>query len=243
MMREVEVMLDQPAVGENLSDHPATQPCGRRRTRRACCSRWSPRPCRSTKPRRRACSPPTSPRRVALPRGRWRARARHPVPLRARAHRRRGHARPRSPRRVGVGLPADRESRGTVRLASKDPTAKPLVHNDFYAEGDDMQRMIAGHRRRWRSRQPAMAPTAPSPSTPRRRHPEDLRAHVARTTFAIYHPVGTCRMGSDGAAVVDEELRVNGVESLRVVDASVMPAVPRGNTNARRSRWPSGPPT
>ena len=61
---------------------------------------------------------------------------------------------------------------------------------------------------------------------------EDLRAHVARTTFAIYHPVGTCRMGSDAAAVVDEQLRVNGVESLRVVDASVMPAVPRGNTNA-----------
>ena len=61
---------------------------------------------------------------------------------------------------------------------------------------------------------------------------EDMRAHVARTTFAIYHPVGTCRMGADAAAVVDPELRVNGIEGLRVVDASVMPAVPRGNTNA-----------
>ena len=61
---------------------------------------------------------------------------------------------------------------------------------------------------------------------------EDLRAHVAKTTFAIYHPVGTCRMGSDPGAVVDPELRVNGIEGLRVVDASVMPTVPRGNTNA-----------
>ena len=61
---------------------------------------------------------------------------------------------------------------------------------------------------------------------------EALRAHVARTTFAIYHPVGTCRMGEDAGAVVDEQLRVNGLEGLRVVDASVMPVVPRGNTNA-----------
>ena len=61
---------------------------------------------------------------------------------------------------------------------------------------------------------------------------EALRAHVARTTFAIYHPVGTCRMGEDAAAVVDAELRVNGLEGLRVIDASVMPVVPRGNTNA-----------
>jgi len=57
---------------------------------------------------------------------------------------------------------------------------------------------------------------------------EALRAHARRTTFAIYHPVGTCAMGS----VVDEQLRVNGLERLRVVDASVMPVVPRGNTNA-----------
>ena len=57
---------------------------------------------------------------------------------------------------------------------------------------------------------------------------DDLRAHVARTTFPIYHPVGTCAIGS----VVDAELRVEGLEGIRVVDASVMPAVPRGNTNA-----------
>jgi choline dehydrogenase len=59
-----------------------------------------------------------------------------------------------------------------------------------------------------------------------------LRAHVARTTFSVYHPVGTCRMGADEDAVVDEQLLVRGVRDLRVVDASVMPVVPRGNTNA-----------
>ena len=59
-----------------------------------------------------------------------------------------------------------------------------------------------------------------------------MRAHIARTTFAIYHPVGTCRMGEDADAVLDAQLCVNGVEGLRVVDASVMPTVPRGNTNA-----------
>jgi choline dehydrogenase len=57
---------------------------------------------------------------------------------------------------------------------------------------------------------------------------EDVRTHVARTTFPIYHPVGTCAIGS----VVDADLRVEGLEALRVVDASVMPTVPRGNTNA-----------
>src|SRR3954447_22371007 len=60
----------------------------------------------------------------------------------------------------------------------------------------------------------------------------DIEAHVRATAQTIYHPVGTCRMGSDDGAVVDPELRVRGVEALRVVDASVMPSVPRGTTNA-----------
>ncbi len=81
--------------------------------------------------------------------------------------------------------------------------------------------------------QEALRPYCAEPyNVPRGDSDEDLRAHVAATTFAIYHPVGTCRMGADAAAVVDPELRVNGIEALRVVDASVMPAVPRGNTNA-----------
>jgi len=71
---------------------------------------------------------------------------------------------------------------------------------------------------------PIMAPAGDSD--------EEVLTHVRQTMQSIYHPVGTCRMGHDELAVVDPELRVRGVEGLRVVDASVMPAVPRGNTNA-----------
>jgi choline dehydrogenase len=61
---------------------------------------------------------------------------------------------------------------------------------------------------------------------------EDIMEHIRRTAQTLYHPVGTCAMGGSEDSVVDTELRVRGVEGLRVVDASVMPSVPRGNTNA-----------
>jgi choline dehydrogenase len=81
--------------------------------------------------------------------------------------------------------------------------------------------------------QAALRPYCAEPfNTPDGDTEDAMRAHVARTTFAVYHPVGTCRMGDDADAVLDPQLRVNGLESLRVVDASVMPVVPRGNTNA-----------
>jgi choline dehydrogenase len=121
-------------------------------------------------------------------------------------------------------------SRGSVRLASKDPTAKPIVRDDFYSDEADMPRMVAALRLLEEiCGQPPMRPyCAQAYTTPAGDSDEDLRAHVAATTFPIYHPVGTCALGS----VVDPELRVEGIESLRVVDASVMPVVPRGNTNA-----------
>jgi len=125
-------------------------------------------------------------------------------------------------------------SRGNVRLASKDPSAKPIVHHAFYTEGDDMQRMIDGMRLTHEiCAQPALAPYCVEPRIGAAGDSDEaMRDLIARTTYSVYHPVGTCRMGEDAEAVVDAELRVNGLEGLRVIDASVMPVVPRGNTNA-----------
>jgi choline dehydrogenase len=126
------------------------------------------------------------------------------------------------------------QSRGSVTLASNDPTAKPIVHNSFYSTPDDLQRMIAANRLALEiCAQPAIKPYCAEPFTaPDGATDDALRDHIARTTYSVYHPVGTCRMGRDQDAVVDDHLRVNGLEGLRVVDASVMPVVPRGNTNA-----------
>ena len=126
------------------------------------------------------------------------------------------------------------DSRGIVAPLSPDPTAKPYILHNYYAEESDMARMMQGMRVAMEiSRQPALALYTTRPYyTPASDSEEDLRAHIRQQTFTLYHPVGTCRMGSDAEAVVDTELRVNGVEGLRVVDASVMPTVPRGNTNA-----------
>jgi choline dehydrogenase len=121
-------------------------------------------------------------------------------------------------------------SRGTVRLYSNDPTSKPIVRNDFYSAEEDMARMVAAVRLVEEiCAQPAMRPYCVEPFTAAAGDSDaDLRDHVARTTFPIYHPVGTCAIGT----VVDTDLRVEGLEGIRVVDASVMPTVPRGNTNA-----------
>jgi choline dehydrogenase-like flavoprotein len=122
------------------------------------------------------------------------------------------------------------ESRGSVTLASNDPSAQPIVRNDFYSAGEDLERMIAALRLTLDiCGRPALSGFCSEPfNVPDGDSDEAIAAHVARTTFPIYHPVGTCAIGS----VVDAELRVEGLEGIRVVDCSVMPKVPRGNTNA-----------
>lgn len=121
-------------------------------------------------------------------------------------------------------------SRGSVRLASPDPTAKPIVQHNYYAELGDMAAMVAGVRTAIGiAAQPALRRYAERPfQLPASDGDEDVRGFIRRHTQTLYHPTSTCAMG----AVVDDELRVHGVEALRVVDASVMPSVPRGNTNA-----------
>ncbi len=234
-MREIEVLLDRPGVGENLSDHPATQLVWTTPEPQSLLLALEPQALQEFE------ASQTGPfaSNLAESGGFIRVGSDAPAPDIQ------FHVAPvqiveegmRDPEAHGVWVSPcllTPESRGTVRLASNDPTAKPIIHNAFYTAGTDMQRMIAGLRAALEiCGQPAMRPYSAEPfNTPQGDSEEDMRTHVARTTFAIYHPVGTCRMGEDGEAVVDPELRVNGLEGLRVVDASVMPVVPRGNTNA-----------
>lgn len=230
-LREIEVLLDQPAVGENLSDHACSFAV------------W-------TTPE------PDSLLRALEPAALEEYTATQTGPFASNLAEAGGFA------RVGSGAPAPDvqfhlapvhivdegladpqahgvwvstclltpESRGTVRLASNDPTSKPIVRDEFYSAEADLPRLLDGMRLMFEiCAQPAIARYCAEPFTlPADDSEAALREHVARTTFPIYHPVGTCAIGS----VVDTELRVSGLEGLRVVDASVMPVVPRGNTNA-----------
>ena len=127
------------------------------------------------------------------------------------------------------------ESRGHVRIKSPDPAAHPAILANYLASPFDQEVTIAGLR--WARRiaaQPALAGMIAHELNPGPKAASDeaLLAFAKATGTTIYHPVGTCRMGSDAGAVVDTTLRVNGVERLRVVDASVMPRIVSGNTNA-----------
>jgi choline dehydrogenase len=125
-------------------------------------------------------------------------------------------------------------SRGEVFLASPEPSAKPHIMHRYLAEDDDMRRMEAGVALVMEiARQQALAPyCSAGEQVPTSAGRADMQAFIRRHAQTLYHPVGTCAMGAGDDAVVDPELRVRGVEGLRVVDASVMPTVPRGNTNA-----------
>jgi choline dehydrogenase len=121
-------------------------------------------------------------------------------------------------------------SRGVLRLRSADPREPPLLDPRCLSCQTDVDALAASVELcREIARQPALAPWTKEELSPGR---EDLRDYVRRTAVSYHHQVGTCRMGSDEEAVVDPELRVRGVEGLRVADASVMPFVTTGNTNA-----------
>ena len=127
------------------------------------------------------------------------------------------------------------ESRGTIRLASADPLAPPLIDPNYLSAPEDVETLYRGvNLAREIGRQAALAPYNAGEAWPGDgvQSRDDLVAAMRDWAETIYHPVGTCRMGVDARAVCDGDLRVNGVEGLRVIDASVMPHLVSGNTNA-----------
>ena len=134
--------------------------------------------------------------------------------------------------RVGPLVP---ESRGTITLRSADPAEPPRIQPNYLESSADRRTMVAGVRIvRDVIGQPALAPyrgreLAPGEAV---RTDEDIVAWLRSSAMTTFHPVGTCKMGIDSMAVVDARLRVHGIEGLRVADASVMPVITSGNTNA-----------
>jgi choline dehydrogenase len=127
------------------------------------------------------------------------------------------------------------ESRGTIRLASPDPLAHPAIDPRYLSAPEDVETLYRGvELARKIGRQPAFAAYRKAEVWPGEglEGRDAVIAAMREWGETIYHPVGTCRMGVDDRAVVDGHLRVNGVEGLRVVDASVMPRLVSGNTNA-----------
>jgi choline dehydrogenase-like flavoprotein len=127
------------------------------------------------------------------------------------------------------------KSRGSIRLRSNDPFAAPAIDPNYFADASDRKLLLDGVRLCRRIarakafdefRGSEVWPGSPSDSD------AEMEAFVRRTAETIYHPVGTCRMGSDDLSVVDSRLRVRGIDGLRVIDASVMPAIITGHPNA-----------
>jgi choline dehydrogenase-like flavoprotein len=127
------------------------------------------------------------------------------------------------------------QSRGEIRLASSDPLQPPVMDPNYLAVAYDLKILIEGLRK---GREILAAPAFKSWLEEERlpgdalQSEAELEDFIRATAETEYHPVGTCKMGSDAMAVVDDKLRVRGVDRLRVIDASIMPSIVSGNTNA-----------
>jgi choline dehydrogenase len=239
----IPVVVDSPGVGANLSDHPVvTGMWGTPRTR----GLWERSGPRNLARWQLLHSGPLA-SNVAEAGGFWRSDPALPAPDIQ------WHVLPVPYQNYGLADPASRAmsvlmtliapgSRGRIWLRSTDPRHKPAIDPAYLSDMADLDPLLAaiGQVREFAAARP-MSKLAQSELAPGdgRRTEAELIDWIRRDITTMYHPAGTCAMGGDSVlaaskltSVVDPELRVRGVDRLRVVDASVMPAVPRGNTNA-----------
>ena len=126
------------------------------------------------------------------------------------------------------------KSRGSVALANNDPMRAPLIDPNFLGEESDLEAMVAGYKTTQRLMQTPSLRSLQTRDmfTADVKTDDDIRRILRARVDTVYHPVGTCKMGNDATAVVDPKLRVHGIEGLRIADASIMPTLIGGNTNA-----------
>ena len=126
------------------------------------------------------------------------------------------------------------KSRGTVSLFSADPKAAPIIQPNFLEEKEDLAQLVKGGKIVFDiMEQEGLKRHTKENGLPHNRTDDSLLIeHIKKTLETVYHPVGTCKMGNDAMAVVDSNLTVHGIKNLRVVDASIMPKIVSGNTNA-----------
>ena len=127
------------------------------------------------------------------------------------------------------------ESRGSIHVKSSNPGEQPAIKGNFLSEENDRKTLIEGMKIAKRiASAPALKDFVAKELNPNEgiQSDDELLDFARERGNTVYHPVGTCKMGSDSHAVVDDRLRVHGMQSLRVVDASIMPTLTSGNTNA-----------
>ena len=231
----IETKVELPGVGANLQDHPFVPMVWHTRDTTDLAELNTLGSFLKWKTRKRG--PLTS--NLAETGGFWHTRDGLPAPdLQAHVlptgHYGDGMVEPTTRKVTALATLVDVRSRGSIRLRSADPRWAPEIEASYYDDQTDLDAMVAGCRRLSEIAEqgplarlidrPFGLDAAPSDV--------DLAEHVRQYTQTTFHPTSTCAMGTGEDAVVDAELRVRGVEGLRVVDASVMPTVPRGNTNA-----------
>ena len=126
------------------------------------------------------------------------------------------------------------ESRGEIKLFNADPFRKPIIKMNYFTKSNDIEILVEGVKLARRiANQPAFDEFRGEEYLPGKdvQSDDQIRDFIRKYVQTLWHEVGTCKMGSDPMAVVDDRLKVHGIEGLRVIDASIMPVIPNGNTN------------